>query len=84
MDSVTSMKDHIATVIEAVRRAQAKIAFYSEPGHTDARRAFTELTAILEDRAVVRAMRLLSAPGSPSLVPDATKEDVSPAPPMSR
>ena len=78
------MKDHIATVIEAVRRAQAKIAFYSEPGHADDRKAFTELTGILEDRAVVRAMRLLSAHGGPSLVPDATKEEVSPAPPLSR
>jgi hypothetical protein len=78
------MQDHIATLIEAVRRAQAKIAFYSEPGHADDRKAFTELAAIVEDREVVRAMRLLSPPGGPSLVPDATKEDVSPARPLSR
>jgi hypothetical protein len=78
------MKNHIATLVEAVRRAQAKIAFYSEPGHADDRKAFTELAAILEDREVVSAMRLLSVPGGPSLVPDATTEEVSPAPPLSR
>jgi hypothetical protein len=74
------MKDHIATVVEAVRRAQAKIAFYSEPGHADDRKAFTELAAILEDKEVMSAMLSLSASGGPSLVPDATKEEISPAP----
>jgi hypothetical protein len=78
------MTDHIATLVEAVRRAQAKIAFYSEPGHADDRKALAELAAILEDREVVSAIRLLSAPGGPSLVPDATKEEISPAPPLSR
>jgi DnaJ-domain-containing protein 1 len=42
---ITRMQDHIATLIEAVRRAQAKIAFYSELGHADDRKALTELAA---------------------------------------
>ncbi len=63
------MQDHLNVVLEAMRRAQAKVAFYLEPGNGNAQQAFGELVAILEAEEVMRAMRALQS-GAPSVVPD--------------
>jgi hypothetical protein len=70
-----SMKDQRTIVLEAVRRAQAKIAFYLEPGNRNAEKAFKEIAQILDDREVMSAMKSLSAPTqAPSVSPDFNPE----------
>jgi hypothetical protein len=78
------MKDDVVIVLEAIRRAQAKVAFYLEPGRHQ-RAGLQELAEILEDELLLRAMRALS-PGHSyiPLVPDGRHEEVAPAPPLSR
>jgi hypothetical protein len=61
--------DDLTIVLEALRRAQAKIAFYREPGNGNVQRAFDELVDILDDEAAVRAVQRLQA-SSPSTVPE--------------
>ncbi len=78
------MKDDVAIVVEAVRRAQAKLAFYLEPGRNQ-RKGLQELAEILEDELLLHALRALShGQSSVALVPDGRHEEVSPAPPLSR
>jgi hypothetical protein len=76
------MKDELAVILEAVRRAQAKVAFYLEPGNRDPERAFKEIAQILDDRELMNAMRSLYRPTqSPSVSPelDADGEPAAPA-----
>jgi hypothetical protein len=78
------MKDQVTTLMEAVRQAQAVLANYLEPGPRNAEKTLGALLDILDDKEVVRAMRLLYPLESPTLVPDDVKEEVAPAPPLSR
>jgi hypothetical protein len=78
------MKDQVTTLMEAVRQAQAVLANYVEPGPRNAEKTVSALLDILDDKEVVRAMRLLYPDASPALVPDEEKEEVAPAPPLSR
>jgi hypothetical protein len=65
------MKDELAVVLEAVRRAQAKVAFYLEPGNRDLERAFREIAEVLDNRELMNAMQSLYRPTqSPSVSPD--------------
>ena len=65
------MRDELTIVLEAMRRAQAKVAFYLEPGNRNAERAFKEIAQILDDRDVMNAMKSLYIPTqSPSVSPD--------------
>ena len=76
------MKDEMAVVLEAMRRAQAKIAFYLEPGNRDPERAFKEIAQILDERELMSAMQSLHRPTqSPSVSPelDADGEPAAPA-----
>ena len=79
------MKDQLTIVLEAMRRAQAKIAFYLEPGNRNAEKAFREITQILDDRDVMNAMKSLYVPTvAPSVSPDfiPEQEDVEASPPI--
>jgi hypothetical protein len=69
------MKDQVTTLMEAVRQAQAVLANYVEPGPRNAEKTVSALLDILDDKEVVRAMRLLYPDASPTLVPDEEKED---------
>ena len=69
------MKEELILVLEAMRRAQAKVAFYLEPGNRNADKAFREITQILDDRDVMNAMKSLYAPTvAPSVSPDSDPE----------
>ncbi len=81
MRSERVMKDQVTTLMEAVRQAQAVLANYVEPGPRNAEKTVSALLDILNDKEVVRAMRLLYPDASPTLVPDEEKEEVAPAPP---
>ena len=78
------MKDQVTALMEAVRQAQAVLANYIEPGPRNAEKTVSALLAIFDDRQVVRAMRLLYPQESPTLVPGEEKDEVAPAPPLSR
>jgi hypothetical protein len=81
------MHDKITTVLEAMRRAQAKVAFYSEPGNRNAEKAFREIAGILDNHELLDAMRSLYAPTSaPSVSPDFMpgQEDVETPSPMTQ
>jgi hypothetical protein len=77
------MKDQVTALMEAVRQAQVVLANYIEPGPRNAEKTVSALLAIFDDREVVRAMQLLYRDESPTLAPD-EKEEVAPAPPLSR
>jgi hypothetical protein len=83
------MKVDVAILVEALRRAQAKVAFYLEPGR-DQSKGLQELAAILEDKPLLRAMRGLShghsyvATPEGRQEPNGRREEVAPAPPLSR
>lgn len=79
------MTDSLVTVIEALRRTQAKVAFYLEPGR-DHHQGLQEIGAIVEDEKVRAAMELVWSPGrtTSSLVPDDPVMEVAPGPPLSR
>ena len=65
------MNDQLHIVLEAMRRAQAKVAFYLEPDNRNPEKAFREIAQILDDRELMRAMQTLYAPTvSPSMSPD--------------
>ena len=66
-------------IIEALRRTQAKVAFYLEPGR-DHRKGLREIRAILEDER----LRLALGEKPTSLVADDAREEVAPAAPLSR
>jgi hypothetical protein len=69
------MKDELTIVLEAMRRAQAKVAFYLEPGNRNAEKAFKEIAQILDGRDLMKAMKSLYAPTrSPSVSPDLDSE----------
>jgi hypothetical protein len=71
-------------VLEAIRGAQAKVAFYLESAR-DHRKGLLELADILESAQLRQALRSLSpGKGNISLVPDANPEEIAPAPPLSR
>ena len=67
------MQNELRIVLEAMRRAQAKIAFYLEPGNGNPQKAFSELVDVLDAEDVVAAMRALQS-GDPKLVPDSLVE----------
>jgi hypothetical protein len=83
------MNEELTIVLEAMRRAQAKVAFYLEPGNRNAEKAFREIARILDDPELMTAMQALhgSTP-APSVSPDwiSEREDVEfpPAIPQSR
>ena len=60
------MKDQVTAVMEAVRQAQAVLANYVEPGPRNAEKTVRALLDILDDKEVVRAMRLLYPDASPT------------------
>jgi hypothetical protein len=55
------MNEEFATVLEAIRRAQAEIAAYLSSGDHDAELTIAKLVGILDRREVVGATRLLHA-----------------------
>jgi hypothetical protein len=70
------MNDELSIVLEAMRRVQAKVAFYLEPGNRNAEKAFKEIAQILDDREVMHAMQsLYGGPQAPSVLPDWIPED---------
>jgi hypothetical protein len=74
-------------VLEAMRRAQAKIAFYLEPGNRNAEKAFKEIAQILDDRELMNAMKSLSSPmQAPSVSPDwiSEQEEIEISPPIAQ
>jgi hypothetical protein len=79
------MKDELITLLEAMRLAQAELAAYILPGERNAEVTIAKLIGILENRHVVKAMRhLYPSDDSPPLVPGDVREEVAPAPPLSR
>jgi hypothetical protein len=81
------MKDELTIVLEAMRRAQAKVAFYLEPGNRNAEKAFKEIAQILDDRELMNAMTSLYAPTqAPSVSPDwvPEQEEIEVSPPLAR
>ena len=71
------MGDQLTTVMEAVRRAQAVLAEYIEPGERNPEVTIAKLVGILANRDVVRAMRSLYPDvESPSISPEAADETV--------
>ena len=65
------MRDELTTVLEGMRRAQAKVAFYLEPGNRNPEKAFREIAQILDDRELMQAMQTLYEPMvAPSMSPD--------------
>jgi hypothetical protein len=65
------MRDDLTIVLEAMRRAQAKVAFYLEPGNRNAEKAFREIAQVLDDREVMRAMQALHGTAhAPSVSPE--------------
>lgn len=65
------MNDQLLIVLEAMRRAQAKVAFYLEPGNRNPEKAFREIAQILDDRELMQAMQTLYGPMvAPSMSPD--------------
>jgi hypothetical protein len=71
--------DHLA-IVEALRRAQAKVAFYLEPGR-DHHQGLREISAILEEEQLRLALEQKS---KAALVPGDHAEEVAPAAPLSR
>ena len=79
------MNDEFLIVLEAMRRVQAKAAFYLEPGNRNAEKAFKEIAQILDDRELMNAMQsLYASTPAPSVSPDfmPEQEDVEVSPPV--
>ncbi|HET9918088.1 MAG TPA: hypothetical protein VFQ89_13330, partial [Candidatus Binatia bacterium] len=72
--------DHVAILVEALRRTQAKVAFYLEPGR-DHHQGLREIWVILEEEHLRFALQPNS---TATLVPGDRAEEVSPAAPLSR
>jgi hypothetical protein len=72
--------NHVAILVEALRRTQAKVAFYLEPGR-DHHQGLREICAILEEEQLRFALERNS---SATLVPSDRAEEVAPAAPLSR
>jgi hypothetical protein len=72
--------DDVAILVEALRRTQAKAAFYLEPGR-DRHKGLREICAILEEERLGCALERNS---KVTLVPDERDEEVVPAAPLSR
>ena len=53
------MNDELATILDAMRAAQAELAAYLNSPHPDAELTLAKLVGILDRREVVRATRLL-------------------------
>jgi hypothetical protein len=65
------MNDELTIVLEAMRRAQAKIAFYLEPGNRNAEKAFQEIAEILDDPELMNAMKYVhGTTHAPSVSPE--------------
>ena len=62
------MKDELATVLDAMRAAQAELAAYLNSPNPDAELTLAKLVGILERREVVRATRLLRLARRPTEV----------------
>jgi hypothetical protein len=79
------MNDELTIVLEAMRRAQAKIAFYLEPGNRNAEKAFREIARILDDPELMNAMKSLhGSTHAPSVSPDwiSEQEEIEASPPV--
>jgi hypothetical protein len=74
------MMDHVAILMEALRRTQAKVSFYLEPGR-DHHQGLREICAILEEEELRSALQRNS---TATLVPEDRAEEVAPAAPLSR
>jgi hypothetical protein len=77
------MNDEFLIVLEAMRRVQAKAAFYLEPGNRNAEKAFQEIARILDDPELMTAMQSLhGSTHAPSVSPDwmSEREDVESPP----
>lgn len=62
------MKDELATILDAMRAAQAELAAYLNSPNPDAELTLAKLVGILERREVVRATRLLRLARRPTAV----------------
>ena len=74
------MIENQSMIVEVLRRTQAKVAFYLEPGR-DHHKGLREIAAILEDR---RLRFALEGDSTAALVPSDRAEEVAPAAPLSR
>lgn len=62
------MNDELATILDAMRAAQAELAAYLNSAHPDAELTLAKLVGILDRRDVVRATRLLRPARRPTAV----------------
>ena len=62
------MKDELATILDAMRAAQAELASYLSSAHPDAELTLAKLVGILDRREVVKATRLLRPTRRPTAV----------------
>ena len=62
------MKDDLATILDAMRAAQAELAAYLNSADRNAELTLAKLVGILERREVVKATRLLRPVRRPSAV----------------
>jgi hypothetical protein len=64
------MKDELATILDAMRAAQAELAAYLNSADPNAELTLAKLVGILDRREVVRATRLLRPARRPTAVPE--------------
>jgi hypothetical protein len=71
-----SVVDNVEILLEALRRTQAKAAFYLEPGR-DRHQGLREIRVILEEEQLRSAMKRIS---TVTTMPGDRVEEVAPAP----
>jgi hypothetical protein len=64
------MKDELATILDAMRAAQAELAAYLNSAEPNAELTLAKLVGILDRREVVRATRLLRPASRPTAIPE--------------
>jgi hypothetical protein len=71
------MKDEFATILDAMRGAQAELADYLASADHNSELTIARLVGILDRREVTRAMRLLRALERPAVAPQITLAQAS-------
>ena len=71
------MKDEFATILDAMRGAQAELADYLASADHNSELTIARLVGILDRREVTRAMRLLLALERPAVAPQITLAQAS-------
>jgi hypothetical protein len=71
------MKEEFATILDAMRGAQAELADYLASADHNSELTIAKLVGILDRREVVKAMRLLRPLDGPGFVPERTLAEAS-------